>query len=203
MAANWGTDKNWSDQFMPHVEILILRSVLCVSIGSAREDQEENTDLRIYSVRLPDTSPSLRVAVRIRRAHYMERYPHQVTFRSDRPQSGNATELEKMWNGLGDLFLYGFGDEEKRRVAEWVVLDLRELRANRSRLEYAWSGPMRNGDGSSAFMALHLDHVPTPMRVGLIRTASEHYRDMPDQSKWCAQPIGVSPQLMLLRGGKS
>ena len=58
-------------------------------------DRLQATDLVMLDAR------DMRIAARVRRPGYFQRYPHQFTIRSSLP-SGGETELSKIVNGKGD-----------------------------------------------------------------------------------------------------
>jgi hypothetical protein len=57
----------------------------------------------------------MRVAARVRRSGYAQRYPHQFTIRS-RVASGAETELSRIVNGKGDWMFYGHSNAAQTGV---------------------------------------------------------------------------------------
>lgn len=149
----WLQDKLAADRYMRHVKAVL--GTFLLTEGTIEQDQRENTDLVLVAA-------SKRIAVRIRDASYFKHdaYRWEVTFRSARP-SGTPTELEKMLDGWGDWFFYGFKGEGERLLA-WVVLDLHQLR--RRSLRRGWYADVSNiglvrkpnRDNSSDFVAVDL-----------------------------------------------
>ena len=70
----------------------------------------------------------LRIAARVRRHGYANRFPNQFTIRSKLP-SGNKTELAKIVNGHGDWMFYGHADASGTGLEAWYLIDLRAFRA--------------------------------------------------------------------------
>lgn len=117
-------------------------------------DQRENTDLVVFAAR-----GGITVAARVRDWSYVERYAHDVTFRSSRP-SGAKTELDKVIDGWGDYMLYGFGRDDGD-VPRWVLIDLERLRQAIRRDEVwfrGWRGKP-NKDGSSKFVYVNANEL--------------------------------------------
>jgi hypothetical protein len=116
------TDRDWnySDGFLAHAKILIGQHLL---IAAPMEvDCKEASDL-IFLV-----SGRGDVAFRVRRPHYMEQYPFDITFRSNR-EGFEKTELDKILEGKARWMLYGFGSEDRATLARWVLLNLDAFRA--------------------------------------------------------------------------
>ncbi len=70
----------------------------------------------------------MRVAARVRRPGFAQRYPHQFTIRSA-VASGRQTELSKIVNGKGDWMFYGHSNEAQTGLDAWWLIDLRAFRA--------------------------------------------------------------------------
>ncbi|MEL7178511.1 MAG: hypothetical protein AAFN63_01655 [Pseudomonadota bacterium] len=117
---DYATNRTWSDQFLPEVKRQIGAHLLKVAPDDI--DRREATDLMMLDAR--DT----RVAVRIRRPGYHQRYPHQFTIRSKVP-SGAQTELSKVVNGHGDWMFYGHASADGQTLDSWQLLDLKAFRA--------------------------------------------------------------------------
>ncbi len=147
--ADWARNKAWADRYMRAVRCLLGDTFF--REGTPEEDQQQNTDLRVFRL------TSFTVAVRVRQHRYMSDPQHpewktEVTFRSSLP-SGVPTEREKMLSGWGDYMVYAFAAEQGGGLARWVVLDLEHLRtcwACRARIENA--GEKHNHDNSSDFV---------------------------------------------------
>lgn len=153
----WTNDKKWSDRFIDEL-IGIVRLHMPVKVirtGDHTEDAMENSDLVVLRF------DSLRVACRVRRPDYSGRYSGEFTIRAGRP-SGTPTELAKIMEGWGNLFIYAFSDVSERRLATWHLIDLGKLRIALHRNPDLLSGKYRqkNKDGSSWFFAWPFKDFP-------------------------------------------
>lgn len=153
---SWKADKKWSDKFLKEVQGII-GSVL-IGEASIEEDQKHNTDLVVLKM---DT---VRIACRIRRHSYLERFGNEFTIRNDRP-SGNTSEIDKIAEGWGDYLFYGFCDERECKLALWTIANLNVFRSYCHEYLKAHSGNMPgivkpNPDGSSTFRVFKWSDLP-------------------------------------------
>jgi len=81
------------------------------------EDLENGTDFLLLKVN------PFRVGVRLRHHKYYLQYPNDFTIRWERP-SGVDTEIHKIRKGLVDYILYGFIDEEEKKIIQYLIGDL-------------------------------------------------------------------------------
>jgi hypothetical protein len=139
----YDSNRAWSDRFLPHVKEIIGPHLLEVTPDHI--DQQQAADLMVLTAR------DLRIAVRVRRPGYAEKYPYQFTIRA-KLDSGAKTELSKIVDGWGDWMLYGHSDLCQRRLSAWFLIDLHAFRAglirqatNKFKIE---SGDKPNGDGT-------------------------------------------------------
>lgn len=136
-------DWAWSDQYIPAVKRVL--GPLLLEEAPLDLDTQEATDLLVFTAR------DMRIACRIRRADYLERFGNEFTIRYSR-DNGHTTEWAKIVDGWGDWMIYGFADpDEPGRLARWTVIDLRALRAcliRNGRSSIA-SGVTGNGDGTT------------------------------------------------------
>jgi len=141
----WNEDKGWSDAFLPEIKQIL--GVYLIGEPNAEEDQLKNTDLIVLTMK------PVRIACRIRRQEYFERYQNEFTIRCTRP-SENKTELSKIIEGWGEYFFYGFGNEETRKLIKWTLADLKVFRLCFMRRLYGGykNEEKSNKDGSSNFM---------------------------------------------------
>ena len=116
----YSTNRRWSDRFLPEIKNLVGQHLL--SAAPDPFDHFEATDLMMLN------ATDLRIAARVRRPGYAQRYPYQFTLRSHVP-SGAQTELAKVVNGHGDWMFYGHADASETGVQSWWLLDLRAFRA--------------------------------------------------------------------------
>ncbi len=113
-------NRNWSDRFLPEIKNLVGGHLLETAADSY--DHFQATDLMMLDAR------DLRVAARVRRPGYAQRYPHQFTIRSH-VASGRQTELSKIVNGHGDWMFYGHSNAAQTGLDAWWLIDLRAFRA--------------------------------------------------------------------------
>ncbi|MCA1572507.1 MAG: hypothetical protein LC798_19845 [Chloroflexi bacterium] len=154
----WQDDMTWSRQFLFNMSAIC--GAYLIRESPWEEDAHRNTDLIVLSV------PSgLRVACRVRQAHYLLKWPDEFTIRCSRG-SGVETELSKLLAGWGDYILYGFADDAspRPRLKAWVLGDLSVFRSWYSAyVDTHGREPCRvrrNGDGSSDFLACRIDELP-------------------------------------------
>lgn len=153
--SDWNSDYRWASTFDRQVKMAIGPHV--IGNATAEDDMEKATDLVLVTDRV-------RIACRIRRwsvvAH--AKYGGQFTVRSGR-DSGARTELSKILEGWGDLFFYGWGDPQTKRLREWHLIDLAVFR--RHYAESKASGKciiadeINNRDGTR-FVAYWVSHLP-------------------------------------------
>lgn len=132
-------DRQWSDQFIPVIKRLVGPHLL--EPASFELDATEATDLLVFTAR------DMRIAARVRREGYAERYPWEFTIRSRR-DSGAETEMSKIINGWGDWLFYGHAAGSN--IARWMIVDLHVFRAALIRRQKGCPqfGDKANGDGT-------------------------------------------------------
>ena len=154
----WMADKRWSDRFLPEIKQIL--GLYLIGEPPQEEDSERNTDLMVLKM------DAVRIACRVRRHEYYERYPGDITIRAGRP-SGMKTELTKIIEGWGEYFFYGFSDKEEARLEAWRLCDLKAFRIWLVRS--IWPGretpeipgtKRNNNDDSSSFLAFKADEIP-------------------------------------------
>lgn len=147
---DWRQDKLATDPYLEHAAEIIGRHL--VIQAPLELDRQENTDLMVLG-------REVRVAVRIRANSYEDRYGDEFTLRSSRP-SGAKTELQKVLDGFGDYFLYGFRSRyEPGRMSSWVLGDLEAFRRWYAEQEGQRGTSIRNGD-ETWFRAFRIDEMP-------------------------------------------
>lgn len=159
--ADFRGDKKWSDQYLPHIKRILGEVLICEP--PVEEDQERNTDLITLKM------SSIRVGCRVRKAQYFERYSDQFTIRAGRP-SGAKTELTKIIEGWGDLFMYGFASQENTSLQAWGIGDLKVFRLWFMREMMRGKGLLpgiaqSNNDNSSNFLAFRWSELPNDFLV--------------------------------------
>jgi hypothetical protein len=146
-------DRQWSDLMIPQIKAIVGRHLL--EVASYEVDVKQATDLMVFSAR------DMRVAARVRRPGYADKYPHEFTIRAAR-SSGAETELSKIVNGWGDALFYGHADANNRIVL-WHLICLDAFRAALIRhslngQKVKWANHS-NGDGTF-FKAFDLKSFP-------------------------------------------
>lgn len=160
--SSWDKDKNWSDLYLPQIRAIV--GPLLLEPAPLEMDLREATDLKILKAR------DMRIACRLRRPGYADRYPFEFTIRSQRHH--NKTELEKILNGFGDWAFYGHVDNAER-LNRYLLLDLDWFRAvifydnNHHRWLPANGVAVEkmNFDKSSVFMAYDVRYFPPEMVI--------------------------------------
>lgn len=155
MRADVAKDYDWQRPLLPRVKQIVANYL--ITEAPVEEDRRRNTDLIVL------TAEAKRIAVRLRRAEYAERYGGQFTIRSVRP-SGAETELAKVISGWGDYIFYGFASpDDPFGLCRWMLGDLNIFRLWHSKQLAAgkrtWQS-QANGDGSSGFHAYRIADLP-------------------------------------------
>ncbi|WP_187432378.1 hypothetical protein ROLI_008880 [Roseobacter fucihabitans] len=164
----YSTNRNWSDRFLPEIKRLVGGHLL--ETAPDPFDHFQATDLMMLDAR------DMRVAARVRRPGFAQRFPHQFTIRS-RVASGAQTELSKIVEGKGDWMFYGHSDAAQTRVETWWLIDLKAFRAalirSGGRGYNLVSGEQANPDGTH-FAWFDMRSFPSdpPLVVAQSRTAS-------------------------------
>jgi hypothetical protein len=143
------TDRAWSDVMIPQIFKIV--GPLLLEPAPFEMDVNQATDLLLFKAK------DMRIAARIRRPGYCEKYPHEFTIRSHR-QSGAETEMRKIINGFGDWMFYGHADRNNI-ISRWFLIDLHAFRAaliSCDRLQYTEND---NWDGTR-FIAFDVRYFP-------------------------------------------
>jgi hypothetical protein len=150
----WKTDKERTDKFLPQIKRILGEQL--IQEAPVEEDRDRNTDLVVLRLN------AIRIGCRIRKSEYHKKYPGEITIRAWRPSS-NKTELQKIIEGWGDYFFYGFEDCCGNYVEHWVLGNLNAFRAFHSRClaerNYKWR-MLGNSDKSSTFLAVNYEIIP-------------------------------------------
>lgn len=107
------------DKYLDSVRKIILRNIHLfgdVVKATPKQDMEEGFDLVLSFV---DT----KIALRLRQEKYYSRY-RQVTIRS-RSRYGGRTEIDKIRDGLGDYYLFGW--EDGSQITRYCIFDIRKF----------------------------------------------------------------------------
>lgn len=128
MRADVRRDFDWQRKFIPRMQAIV-GQYLAVEEAPFEDDTERNTDLIVLAAKAGE----IRVGCRVRSLTYRAKYGDQFTIRCSRP-NGLATELDKILDGWGDYFLYGFGERgglfKIPRFRDWTLADLAVFRAH-------------------------------------------------------------------------
>src|SRR3990167_1319494 len=116
----YSENREWSDQFIPIVKQIVGPYLL--EPAPFELDVNEATDLLVFRAR------DMRIAARVRRPEFVDKFPWQFTIRS-RVASGAKTEFAKIIEGWGDWFFYGFAYEGDGGIQRWMIVDLHAFRA--------------------------------------------------------------------------
>ena len=147
-------DFGWQHGYLTTVKQIV--GGYLIAEAPIEEDLTHNTDLIVLKL------DAVRIACRIRRNQYLERYADEFTIRSARP-SGASTELAKVISGWGQYLFYGFAEVEGPELAAWMLGDLNIFRLHHMRELSCGRMPgteQHNGDGSSTFRAYRIDEFP-------------------------------------------
>ena len=167
---NFAKDFDWQATFIPSIRRIVGPHL--IDSAPFIEDAKEATDFLVLRAR------DMRVACRIRRPGYADKYPWDFTVRKSRP-SGAITEWEKLINGFGDWMLYGHANESETAIARWFLIDLHHWRAHMIR--QGRKGPnyysigmqeRQNGDGTT-FVVFDVRRFP-PKPPLLVASSHPH-----------------------------
>ena len=147
-------DLAWSNLFIPRIKQIL--GELFISTGSPVQDKSQNTDLICFNL------AGKRFACQVRRNEFWRLYPYQITIRAARP-FGNKTEFQKILDGWGDYFFYGFACNDNKHFLQWCLGDLAVFR----RAHLNMLGMLKfNKDNSSDFLVYHWRDLPAAFFVG-------------------------------------
>ena len=121
MRSDVALDWRWADGHMQAIVDVLEQNamhLLSIQVASTGHDLKKATDLVV-------TVDGGDVAVRIRRPRYRGRY-RDLTIRAWR-SSGVKTERDKLVEGFGDWYLYGWSDGDGG-LEDWFLVDLDKLR---------------------------------------------------------------------------
>lgn len=132
-------DREWSDTMIPQIKRIV--GFYLLEPAAFELDAKEATDLMVLTAR------DMRIAARVRRPGYSDKYPYEITVRARR-DSGAETELSKIVNGWGDWLFYGHADLNEF-IHRWWLVDLSAFRAGLIRArDTIRCGDKPNGDGT-------------------------------------------------------
>ena len=159
--ADFNNDFDWQRRFLPEMKRIC--GEYLIGESPYDEDAQRNTDLIVLRL------DAVRIACRVRRNYYAEKYNDEFTIRSSRP-NGHKTELTKVVEGWGDYILYGFADEHNESLCAWTLGSLSVFRLWFNRQLVVNNGdmpgkPQKNKDGSSCFLAFKVSALPSEFIV--------------------------------------
>lgn len=155
MSKGWEKDKQWSDKFI--LEIKRILGETFFALPSLSDDQMKNTDLICMDM------TGKRIGCRVRKKQYLSKYPFQFTIRYSRPM-GTKTEYQKILDGWGDYFFYGFSNTLETSFLLWMIGDLKIFRQtiiNDNRTGQT----KQNTDNSSNFKVFEWQEMPSDFFV--------------------------------------
>lgn len=135
-ATPYDLDRKWSDHWLPLVKQTL--ALYCIVETPDEIDRKQAADLMTIA---------RRIAVRLRRAGFLDAYRYEFTIRSRR-DNGAGVELPKVLQGYGDWMFYAHADEQNGRLALWWLVDLHAFRIAISGDHPIRSGEKPNGDGT-------------------------------------------------------
>ena len=145
----------WSDVFLPEIKRILSErfSVTGQIISEAPidEDMERNTDIVVLHW------DAVRIGCRVREFKYLSGYGNEFTIRC-KVKSGGKTEFDKIREGWGNYFFYGFADATNTKLAKWILGDLNALRRHIEQQKDPLKASKDNGDGS-AFIPYKYDTI--------------------------------------------
>ena len=129
-------NRTWSDRFLPEIKRIVGPQLMQVAPDML--DWHEATDLLTIDCK------DVRIAARVRRHGYADRFPNDFTVRTQ-TASGVPTELAKIVNGHGDWMFYGHANASGTGLESWWLIDLKAFRA--ALIRHRQNGhPLRFGD---------------------------------------------------------
>lgn len=141
----YDTDRQWSDQYVPAIRAIV--GPLLIQPASLLVDRNEATDLMLLHAR------DMRIAARVRRPGFADRYPDDFTLRAQRPNDV-PTEFFKVLSGFGDWFFYGHAAYGSgRQIKRWLIVDLDVWRVAIRRRGWERYGEVRQAADGVKFIA--------------------------------------------------
>jgi len=175
---DYQNQRKWSDKFIPEIKRIVGYHLL--EISTLEQDTKQATDLIILNGR------DKRIAARMRKQKYENRYPHDITIRSKIEGSNGhsvETEFSKLVAGYGDWMFYGFSkDDVSGEISRWYLIDLNKWRLVLLKMgylnklqEFYRKNERSNFDGTY-FIPFNLKNMPQ------IVIASSHLNELTAQN---------------------
>lgn len=196
MTRSWIDDKRWADPYLPFVKAIC--GYYFLAEGTYVEDAQQNTDLKVLDM------GDIRIAVRLRESQYWREqtrnghpYRQDFTLRNSRP-NGTPTEFDKILDGFGDYFFYGFACAKPPRLLGFGILNLQCFRGYCQQYhatEGIWPGRIRKNDDGTTFRVLQWASLPKESIVGTWPHDIAHGQNlMPEEAR---ESIGTAIQMAL------
>lgn len=147
---NYDNNRPWSDKFLPQVIQVLSCGRASVNITPFIIDVKEAADLEIVAD--DDFGKAIRVAVRLRKSGYANKYPYDFTVRY-KYENGVETEYAKIMSGYADIMFYGF--VIRNDIARWIILDMDAFRKEAEE-DYIVKPEKFNTDGRNSFLAFDI-----------------------------------------------
>lgn len=151
--------RNFSNKYDQEVlEILDIKIKEDFKLSSEEQDRQENTDA--YSM-------NFNASFRVRKFKDYKLYKKQIVLRFKTKDNG-ITEFEKIRKGFGDIFFYGFRNEDDTGFIQYIIGSLEILRnyietkIKEHKKHYRDGEPffvVDNFDGSKGY-AIEIDDIP-------------------------------------------
>lgn len=159
MTFHYDINRSWSDRYLPQIKTIVGEQLLKAAPDLL--DTKQATDLLMLDAK------DMRIAARVRRPGYADRYPYEFTIRSRIP-SGGETELSKIINGAGDWMFYGHASASGEGFERWWLIDLRAFRAALIRRSLEGSGlhwGSKVNDDGTAFTWFDIRSFPAALVI--------------------------------------
>jgi len=153
MRGTYREDRTWSDERLDIVKALIGRHIM--EAGNEIQDMQKMGDLVVLG------GKETKIGVRIRTGNFRENFRYDFTLRTWR-SSGAKTEFEKILEGWGDYFFYGFSPERNSTIIDpWYLLSLDAFRHHwRCSRDMLTHGEVRNRDNATGFRWFNILSFP-------------------------------------------
>ncbi|MHB8842160.1 MAG: hypothetical protein ACYC56_10340 [Candidatus Aquicultor sp.] len=122
MGSDYYTDRSFSDKYI--AQAFGILSLLPAGLFVDFEEASFESDIKEATDVIAVANGRYRIPMRFRRPHKTYR---DLTIRSSRP-TGIKTELQKIKEGFGDYYFYGWTEGDT--IIEWMLVDLDKLRAS-------------------------------------------------------------------------
>ena len=101
--------------------------------SSEHEDQKLSYDMIFHG--------KVEISIRIRRNEYLRYKDFTIRTRS---KNGYECEIDKLINGKGNIYFYGWMCKDQISLVDWIIVDINKIRQHLSSNGY----PLKNKDGT-------------------------------------------------------